>query len=172
MINVIGASERESAKIRAILMEMPDWYQRAGRVSEIRITDDPEVRAQRALYSHGTRDVKVAPDVGLLLRRALFHEWAHAIDDWSEEFGNPHVFSATQEWLTIHKLQSAFEIPKYRTDMREHFADAVSLVLLDPGYRRSHPREWLFVTGIVFPWIQASMVSTGSQQAEIRTKES
>lgn len=162
MIPVIGGSESEQANIRRILSEMPPWYLAGGRVSEIRIADDPEVREQRALYSHGTRDVKVAPRVGGLLRRALFHEWAHAIDDWAEEYGNPHVFSATQEWITIHRLVSAVEIRKYGSDMREHFADAVSLVFLDQSYSRSHPREYRFVTGVVFPWIQAKMAVSGS----------
>lgn len=160
MIEIVGAKPMYERTIRAILSEMPSWYMAAGRVSRLEVTTDPGVVSQIAMYRHGTRDVQMAPNVGANLRRSLFHEWAHALDDWNEEYGNPHVFSATDEWLTIHKLQSVFEIPKYRTDMREHFADAVSQSILFPArYAMGFPREHGFVQRVVFPWVMSQTVS-------------
>lgn len=153
MIPVYGANIAYERRIHDMVGGFPPWYTAAAKVRIFTVTPDPVVREQIAMYRHGTRDVLVSPGIGDILRRALAHELAHGFDDQTEINGNPHVFSTCGDWIAIHRAQPYFELPKYRDDPREYFADMASKTVL-LGVKKmsiSNPRETAFIGGLVFP---------------------
>lgn len=153
-VDTRGMSPKYAQHVESTLSLLPPWYLSAGRVREVSLSFEPEVKAMIARYRHGTRDIQVAPDIGTTLHRVLAHEFGHAIDDWTEEVGNPHLFSVSEAWISIHRQQTYFEIPKYRSDPREYFADAVSKMLLAGGrYAIGYPREAEYIGSVVFQQI-------------------
>ena len=146
----VGGSSALQAKVRAAIARYPAWFSRGARLSRVIISSRPDVREQVAMYEHGTRDLYVCPEVGDLLQKAIGHELAHGCDD---NFGKPHFFTSTPEWQRIHREQSHFDIPKYRDQPLEYFADMVTkLFLLGPErMRTTNPAEVTFITSWVFP---------------------
>lgn len=135
------------------LEAFPDWYVKAARLSRVEVTNRPDVRAQVAMYEHGSRCLYVYPGVGDLLLKAIGHELAHGADD---NFGNPHWFSSTPEWAAIHAAQPYFDIEKYRDEPLEYFADMfVKLWLLgSEKLSTTNPQEVTFLTTWVIPTLQ------------------
>jgi hypothetical protein len=134
------------------------WYVATARVAALRVTNDPKVAAQVAMYQHDSRDLLLSPNVGNLLDRAVTHELAHGFDDWN---GNPHRFSMTDDWVRLHKMQGVFEIPTYATDPREFFADVASKCILLGAERTGiqYPGETVYMTQVVFPRLQMEYAS-------------
>lgn len=154
---VVGAAAAYERAIHAAVESIPAWYRDPARVRQLVVTPDPKVREQVCMYMHGTRDVLVAPGIGNLLQRALAHEFAHGFDDTSElPGGAPHMFSASPEWISIHRSATRFELPKYRDDPREYFADMAAKALL-LGLDRvavAASQEARYIGGFVFPAIR------------------
>jgi hypothetical protein len=160
-VPVLGGSDRYRGFIIGIIAEIPPWFFIPARISRVVVSNAPEVRQMVAAFQHGTREIQVAPGVGTLLKRALFHEVGHGVDDGPE---GPHRFSASPEWLAVHRAQTFFDLPKYRDDPREHFADmAAKGVLL--GTKRlslSAPREAFYLSTVVFPRLVQEAAAGGS----------
>lgn len=157
MIRIVGAESRYERHLRGVLINLPSWYVSAARLSCIRVVRSPEVASQVAIYSHGSRDIKVAPGVGHLLERCLAHEIAHGIDD-DAPTGSAHRFSRSPEWMAVWKNATNFELPKYRDEPQEYFADMLSKYILSVSGSRtgnslqhSHPREFQFILRHVVP---------------------
>lgn len=153
MIPIHGAPLTTERLIRAAVDRYPTWYVKAARVSKIVMSNRPDVREQIAMYEHGSRNLYVCPTVGDLLQKAMGHELAHGVDD---NFGSPHYFTSTPEWRHIHQLQGYFDIPKYRDEALEYFADMVTkLFLVGPTKLAiTNPLEVQFITSWVFPTLQ------------------
>jgi len=145
-----GGSASLRTAIRTAILRYPSWFARGARLSKVIVTDRPDVRDQVAMYEHGTRHLYVSPDVGTLLQKAIGHELAHGCDD---NFGRPHFFTSTPEWQRIHRAQPHFDIPKYRDEPLEYFADMVTKIfLLGPErLKTTNPAEVTFITTWVFP---------------------
>ena len=139
--------------IRNCLDKFPTWFVKAARISKIEVKNTPEIRAQVAMYEHGTRNLYVCPGVGDLLQKAIGHELAHACDDI---FEMPHFFSAVPQWQLIHRNQMHFDIPKYQEQPLEYFADmVVKLFMLGPQkLSTTNPQEVMFINSWVFPLLQ------------------
>ena len=139
--------------IRRALSMYPSWFVKAARIRRIIISNREDVKAQIAMYEHGTRDLYVWPGVGDMLQKAIGHELAHGVDD---NFGAPHFFTGTAEWGLIHRNQSYFDIDKYRDEPLEYFADMVTkLFLLGPQKLEiTNPQETKFVCSWVLPMLQ------------------
>lgn len=150
---IIGGTPEFQRAIRTAVRKYPDWFVRSARLSRIIISTREDVKQQIAMYEHGTRDFYVWPGVGDLLQKAVGHELAHACDD---NFGKPHFFTSTPEWQRIHRNQSHFDIPKYRDEPLEYFADMVTkLFLLGPArLSTTNPAEVTFITSWVFPTLR------------------
>jgi hypothetical protein len=164
MIPIYGADPRYATALYGALGALPPWYVAAGRLSRVVVTPDPDVRRNIAMYAHGAREIRVAPGVGSVLQKALAHEIGHAIDDWAEEAGNPHVFSTTEAWVGIHRNQTHFDLPTYRADPREHFADMMAKAIL-VGVQKlalAAPREAAYLSGFVFPALQQQNAGQGA----------
>ena len=156
MIEVRGAEPGYEAHIRRVLSSLPAWYVQSARVSRFVVNTSREVREQMAMYRHGTRDVLLAPAAGNLLQRALAHELAHGCDD--EGPANPHRWSRTPDWMGIWKTASTYEIPKYRDEPQEYFADQLSKVVLlgAEKLQLSCPRETQYMVRVVLPVLMAA----------------
>lgn len=157
MIQIQGAGYRYESHIRHILGRLPDWYTKSARVSRIVVTNDPKVAIQVAMYSHGSRDIQIAPGVGTMLERSLTHELAHGIDDGAPAL-SAHRFSRSSGWMEAHRQAMGFEIPKYRDEPQEYFADMLSKFVLNMAgsqtgnsLQRSHPREHGYIVHEVVP---------------------
>lgn len=157
MVVVSGAEARYESHIRRTLNSLPSWYVAAARLSRIVVSRDPGVIQQVAAYSHGTRELKVSPGIGTLLERTLAHEIAHGIDDAAPS-GSTHRFSRSREWMSVHRNALSFEIPKYRDEPQEYFADMLSKYILSVSgsmtgnsLQRSHPRESEYILQVVIP---------------------
>jgi len=111
------------------------------------------VKSQLAMYEHGSRILWIWPGLGSVLQKAIGHELAHGVDD---NFGHPHYFTSVPEWRQIHRNQSHFDLPKYRDEPLEYFADMVTkLFLLGPARLNiTNPAEVRFITTWVFPTLQ------------------
>ena len=158
MIRVVGAVPVYERRIRTILQRLPDWYTVPARVSEIRISNAPEIQTQVAMYRHKTRDVLVTPSTGTILERALAHEFGHAVDD-GEPNESAHRFSRSDEWMSVWNHADGFEITKYRDEPQEYFADMVSKAILlgESKLQSSHPREGSFITRVVVPTLRREL---------------
>lgn len=112
------------------------------------------MREQLAMYEHGSRCLFLSPDVpARTLVKAIGHELAHGAEDWSEETGQPHIFSSTPAWKTIHQQARVFDIDKYRDQGLEYFADQLVKTLL-LGYTRlmtTNGHEANFMAVVVIP---------------------
>jgi len=150
MIKIEGALPAFERLIRGALAKYPDWFVNAARVAKIVVSNRPEVKAQIAQMEHGTRILYVWPGVGDLLQKAIGHELAHGCDD---NFGSPHYFTSTPEWIRIHRNQACFDLPKYREEPLEYFADMVTkLFLLGPTkLATTNPDEVKFITTFTWP---------------------
>lgn len=151
---VLGASPPYEARIRAVLAAVPPWYLAAARIARVMISTAPEVASMTASFQHGSRDILLYPNVGDLLTRALVHELGHGVDDSGE---NVHRFSVTPGWIAVHRAQQFFDLPKYRSDPREYFADAIAkaIMLGTKRFSLSAPREAMFLATNVFPLLMA-----------------
>ena len=160
MIPVVGATPGLERAIRTTLASLPPWFVRAARVARIEVSNRPEVRAQIAQYAHGTRVLDVSPTVGDVLRKALYHELAHGIDDMGEEA--PHYFTSTPEWSRIHAEQMYFDIPKYAEQPLEYFADQIAkFLMLGPDkHFTTHPKESTFIGTWVVPTLTQAFQET------------
>jgi len=154
MIPVSGAQPPVERSIRTALSRFPDWFVKAARVSKIIVTNREDVREQIAMFEHGSRNLYVSTGIGALLPKALGHELAHGIDD---VFDVPHYFTSTDEWRRIHANQSNFDIPKYRDEPLEYFADMVTKMFLLGSERlaTTNPDEVQFIGSLVFPILQS-----------------
>lgn len=152
-IPIVGAPAALGAKIRVALSRYPSWFVRGARVRKIIVSNREDVKQQLAMMEHGTRDLYVWTDIGDILQKALGHELAHGCDDI---FDRKHYFTSTPEWARIHRDQSHFDIPKYREEPLEYFADMVTkLFLLGPArLSMTNPAEVKFITSWVFPVLQ------------------
>jgi len=153
-VPVVGGTAALQRAVRGVLNSYPAWLLRAARLSRVTISSSPEVRAQVAVYNHGSREMDVSADVGGLMRKAVGHELAHAIDD---NFGHPHHFTSTPEWRRIHREQPFFDLPKYRDEPLEYFADMMVKFLMMGGakLRHTNPKELAFITSWVVPSLLA-----------------
>lgn len=149
-VPILGGSSALQARIRSAITRYPPWFVRAARLARVIISDREDVKAQVAMYEHGTRDLYVWTGIGDLLQKAIGHELAHAVDDI---FDNPHYFTSVPEWQRIHRNQAYFDIPKYRDEPLEYFADMFTkLFLLGPErLRTTNPAEVTFITTWVIP---------------------
>jgi hypothetical protein len=149
-IEIRGADPTYERRIRVALAKYPPWYVAGARVSYIEVSRRPDVLAQVAIYEHGSRHILLAPGVGDLLLKAIGHELAHGVDDMN---GHPHYFSSTAVWRDIHASQAYFDIPKYRDEPLEYFADMmVKLMLLGRDkVWTTNPHEANFICGTVLP---------------------
>ncbi len=152
-IPIVGAHPTFERRLRAVLARMPPMYLRAGRVTRLEASGAENVRKSIAVYSHGSRVVQVWPGVGDILDRALFHEWAHAVDD---NFDQPHYFSATEEWMRIHRDQTNFDLQHYRDEALEYFADMMAkYFLIGPAkLGMTRPNEVTFIASWVLPTLE------------------
>jgi hypothetical protein len=152
-IPIEGGSSQLQSAIRAAVSRYPSWLVRAARLTKFVITDRPDVKAQVAMFEHGSRNLYVWPGIGDLLQKAVGHELAHACDD---VFDMPHYFTSVAEWQRIHRNQQHFDIPKYRDEPLEYFADCVTkLFLLGPArMSTTQPDEARFILSWVFPVLQ------------------
>ena len=157
MIPVRGAIYRYENHLRQILGSLPSWYVIPARISRISVSSDPEVARQVAAYAHGTRNIQIAPGVGTLLERSLTHEIAHGLDDGAPN-ESAHRFSRSPGWMAVHRQAQGFEIPKYRDEPQEYFADMMSKFVLylagsqtGNSLQRSHPREYEYIVREVVP---------------------
>jgi hypothetical protein len=150
---VIGGTPVFERLIRSAIEKYPSWCVNAARISRVIVSNRPDIKSQIAMFEHGTRDLYVWPGVGDLLQKAIGHELGHAIDD---NFGHPHFFTSTAEWLKIHAAQSYFDIDKYRDEPLEYFADCFTkLFLLGPQkFATTNPMETKFITSWVIPTLQ------------------
>ena len=150
MIPIEGATVVFERLIRAALDRYPKWYVNAARVAKIVISNSPDVKANIAQMEHGSRILYVWPGIGDLLQKALGHELAHGCDD---NFGSPHYFSSTPEWIRIHREQAYFDIDKYRDEPLEYLADmCTKLFLLGPQKLSiTNPNEVTFISTWMFP---------------------
>lgn len=153
MIPIKGATLKFERAIRDALSKYPEWFVRAARIDHIEVSNAPDVKAQIAVYEHGSRKLSVWPGVGSMLQKALGHELFHAVDD---NFNNPHFFTSTPEWKKIHADAGHFDIGKYATEALEYFADmGTKLFLLGPAkLRTTNPMEVQFITSWVIPTLQ------------------
>ena len=151
-IPIVGASPSMARAIRMALNALPGWFVRAARISKVIVENTPKTRDQLAVYEHGVRTLSILPTIGNLLLKAVAHELGHGVDD---NFGSPHFFSTSQEWIRIHKSQGHFDIPKYRDEPLEYLSDMIAkLFLLGPQKLRiTNSREVTFLTGYVFPML-------------------
>ena len=157
MMEVLGATPRYERYIRGVFSSFPEWYVSPARISRVTVTSDPDIAKQVAVYSHGTRDIQVAPGIGTLLERCLSHEIGHAVDDGAPS-KSTHRFSRAADWMSIHRNAHGFEIPKYRDEPQEYFADMLSKFILSVAGSRtgnslqhSHPREYQYILQVVVP---------------------
>lgn len=150
---VIGGTPAVQRAIRTAIGKYPAWYVRGARIKRVIVSTREDVKAQIAMYEHGTRDLYVWPGVGDLLQKAIGHELAHAVDDLYDKH---HFFTSTPEWQRIHAEQPHFDIPKYRDEPLEYFADMVTkLFLLGPEkLNTTHHNEVTFILSWVFPTLQ------------------
>lgn len=149
-IPVVGANPTMARLIRGSLAKYPGFFVRAARLNRIIVSNRPDVRAQIAMYEHGTRDLYVWVGVGDILHKAVGHELGHAVDDI---FDVGHYFTGSLEWQKIHRNQSHFDLPKYQEEALEYFADMVTKVfILGPQkLATTNPDEVRFITTWVFP---------------------
>ena len=157
MIPVYGASSDYERFIRGIILSLPSWYVVPARLSKIVVIKDPNLAKQVGAYSHGSRDLKLSPGVGTILERVISHELAHGFDD-SKPSGSAHRFSRSDDWMFIHRNAQHFELPKYRDEPQEYFADMCSKYILHVAgsrtgnsLQRSHPRESQYILDTVVP---------------------
>ena len=152
-MNIVGASPAFERQIRSAIERYPSWFVKAARLARVIVSSREDVKNQIAMYEHGTRDLYVYPGIGGLLQKAIGHELAHAVDD---NFGLPHFFTSTPEWQLIHRNQSHFDIPKYRDEALEYFADCVTKLFMLGSTKLSmtNPAEVTFITTWVFPTLQ------------------
>ncbi len=150
---IVGGSAVFQRAIRTAIGKYPPWYVRASRLSRVVVSTREDVKEQIAMYEHGSRDLFVWPGIGDLLQKAIGHELAHAVDD---NFEKDHFFTSTPEWQRIHRNQSHFDIPKYRDEPLEYFADMVTkLFLLGPArLNTTNPAEVTFILSWVWPVLQ------------------
>ena len=153
MIPIEGASPTFERLIRSALAAYPSWYLNAARISKIVISTRPEVKAQIAQYTHETRVMYVWPGIGAMLQKAIGHELAHGCDD---NFESPHYFTSTPEWVRIHREQAYFDIPKYREEPLEYFADVFTKLFMigAPKLAITQPNEVTYLTTFVIPILQ------------------
>ena len=153
MIPIEGASPVFEKLIRGVLARYPAWFVNAARIAKIVISTRPEVKAQIAQYHHESRILYVWPGIGDLLQKALGHELAHGCDD---NFGSPHYFTSTPEWLRIHRDQAYFDLPKYAAEPLEYFADVFTKLFMLGSRKLSvtQPNEVTFLTTFVIPLLQ------------------
>lgn len=152
-VPVNGAAPAFARAIRQAMDRYPDFYVRGARLSQVLVTPREDVKQQIAMYEHGTRNLYVYPGVGSMLQKAMGHELAHACDD---NFGFPHFFSSTPEWLKIHADATYFDIDKYRDEPLEYFADMLTKwFLLGPQkLATTNPNEVTFMSTFVLPALQ------------------
>lgn len=147
----IQAAVTYEKSIREALRRFPPWILSAARVSSISVAGGEYMRQVLALYEHGSRSIKVYPGLSRdLLVRAIGHEIMHAVDD---NFDHPHVFSYQPGWLQLHRDRGYFEIPKYRDEPLEFFADIASKYFLLGRDRLqiTYPEEVYYLETSVFP---------------------
>lgn len=164
MIQIRGAGYRYEAHIRQVLSRLPAWYLEAARISRIGVSTAPKVVTQVAMYSHGSRDIQIAPGIGTMLERSLTHELAHGIDDGAPAL-SAHRFSRSPGWMEAHRQAAGFELPKYRDEPQEYFADMLSKYILHAAgsqtgnsLQRSHPREYGYIVQEVVPVLKHESV--------------
>lgn len=150
---IVGGSPAIQRAIRAAFSRYPGWFTRAARIKRVVISTREDVKAQIAMYEHGSRDLFVWPGVGDLLQKAIGHELAHACDDLYDKL---HYFTSTPEWQRIHAAQPHFDIPKYRDEPLEYFADMVTKIFMLGPVKLSttNPNEVTFITSWFFPTLQ------------------
>jgi hypothetical protein len=114
------------------------------------ISTREDVRAQIAMYEHGSREILISPGTGSLLLKAVGHELAHGVDDI---FDVPHYFSSMSDWQTIHRNQAYFDIQKYADKPLEYFADMLAKFFLLGKDRlfTTNPSELNFICSKVLP---------------------
>ena len=159
-VSIVGATAAFERNVRGILASLPVWFVRAARLSRVEVTGDPKVREMIAVYDHEQRRLRVTPSVGAMLKKAVYHELWHGVDD---NFGHPHVFSSMDEWIRLHRNQPYFDIPKYREQPLEYLADCGAKLFLMGRERLSvtHPHEVGFIEQVAFPPL---MEAFGGQQ--------
>lgn len=82
-----------------VLKQLPPYLFRAARIQNIVISERPRASNEMAQYEHGTRNIYVLPGLNAdQIRKAMFHEIAHAIDD---NFGVGHYFGESPAWAYL-----------------------------------------------------------------------
>lgn len=155
--DVRGGSPTFQRLVRGALDKYPSWLVRAARLSHVEVTNRADVRAQIAMYEHGSRVLYVWPGVGEMLLKAVGHELWHGADDRTGLSENhPHFFSMQPAWTLIHRDQPFFDIEKYEREPLEYFADqGVKLLLLGaPKLMTTNGREVNFFTSWVVPMLE------------------
>jgi hypothetical protein len=148
---VIGAPPAYEKRLRQALRLYPRWLVKAARLSRIILDSSPEVQQMVASYRHEDRSLHVYPGLGnTMLTKAMGHEMWHGADD---NFGSPHFFSSNDVWGQIHRDQAYFDIPKYRDEPLEYFADiGVKFTLLGrEKLNITAAREANFFENVVMP---------------------
>lgn len=158
MVKIAGANQDVERKIRIALNFYPSWYIAAARIKKVELTSNPEVKAQIAMYEHGSRILYMSREVGDLILKAVGHELAHACDDI---FGDKHYFSSMANWSMIHRNQGFFDIQKYRDEPLEYFADMMVKYFLLGEERlfTTNPNEVNFIRNVVFPALQMAVMN-------------
>jgi len=82
-----------------VLKQLPPYLFRAARIQNIVISERPRASNEMAQYEHGTRNIYVLPGLNAdQIRKAMFHEIAHAIDD---NFSVGHYFGESPAWAHL-----------------------------------------------------------------------
>lgn len=150
---VIGGDDKYRARIVGAYLKVVDAVPGIvgmRPVHSIVVSGEPGVVQGLARYSHADRVIRVSPNLGANLDRVIAHEVGHAVDDHGPDA--PHAWSSSERWRVIHRMQPTFELPAYRADPREFFADTFAkVVLLGERYRPSAPAAVDYVRDVVFP---------------------
>ena len=159
-ITIVGGTPEYERRIRTALRVYPPWLIRAARLSGVIIDTSPEMASMLASYRHEDRSLHVYPNLAsMMLTKAIGHELWHGADD---NYLHPHFFSSKDVWTQIHRDQAYFDIPKYREQPLEYFAD-IGVKISIYGSERLKiraSREVLFFEQVVIPKLLESFGGT------------